>query len=258
MNLSDILEYCDQKFLLLKLCSRLTKFIVQPNSEYLLQIDNLLLRITHHGDHHQIKLQSETSVIIYYFYRGLLHRDNDKPAIIIFNHRNQVIEKSYYLLGLLHRDYDAPAIIKQIDKNIHHSYYQRGLLHRDNGYAFYEMNNDKLTIKYYFRGKLHALKHAAVIVYRDKQSYNSDVYCRNNCSELDSWDQPYHIGICNINSSKELYYVHGVQKHHIIYPYIWSKKRGMFFNQIGHKIKIDGICLEKKCTDNECSEIFVF
>ena len=70
----------------------------------------------------------ETSKKIYgdhYWHKnGLLHRDNDLPAVI---HRDGT--KQWYQNGLLHRDNDLPAMIYS---NGSKCWYQNDLLHREN------------------------------------------------------------------------------------------------------------------------------
>ena len=79
---------------------------------------------------------------------GLLHRDNDKPAVI----NNKCGLSRWYKDGLLHREGDNPAEIICSK----YSWYKDGLLHRDNDKpAIINTEFGVYTEKWYIKGQLH-------------------------------------------------------------------------------------------------------
>jgi hypothetical protein len=63
---------------------------------------------------------------IRYYKNGLLHRDEDLPAIEYANG-----EKHYYKNGFLHRDFNLPAIERMVGLN---EYYQNGIRYIEENY----------------------------------------------------------------------------------------------------------------------------
>ena len=60
-----------------------------------------------------------------WYKNGLMHRDNDKPAVIFPNNT-----KAWYKNGKIHRDGDKPAVM---GVNGTKMWYKNGLLHRGGG-----------------------------------------------------------------------------------------------------------------------------
>lgn len=103
-------------------------------------------------------------------YKGILHRNNDKPAIIYSDghmvwykngmvHRDDdnpaVIDKdslTWHKKGELHRDNDKPALIRTFMQ----VWYKNGELHRIGGPA---MVYDNGSTRYYINGKYYTSKH---------------------------------------------------------------------------------------------------
>lgn len=71
--------------------------------------------------------------IIINHYGGMVHTDNEMPAILLLNSRNHVIERYYCKFGKLHRDDDEPAVITPN----YRFWYKFGLEHRDGDYPSY-------------------------------------------------------------------------------------------------------------------------
>lgn len=65
----------------------------------------------------------------------MLHRDNDKPAVIKLDGT-----KKWYRNGFIHRDNDLPAIVWSSGGK---EWYQNGKLYRENGkpLSFFQMEN---------------------------------------------------------------------------------------------------------------------
>lgn len=84
---------------------------------------------------------------------GLLHRDNDKPAVI-----NADGTKAHYQKGLIHRDGDKPAVI---GGNGLLEYRRFGHLHREDGPA--RVEGEGGCEAWYWRGKLHREDGPAVV-----------------------------------------------------------------------------------------------
>lgn len=77
---------------------------------------------------HTVKIYQQNKII--YFVNGLIHREDDKPAIIL----NDNIFY-WYKKGKITRNNDLPAYInkkEQVEK-----WYNNGLLHRENGLPAY-------------------------------------------------------------------------------------------------------------------------
>lgn len=105
----------------------------------------------------------------YYWYRhGLLHRDNDKPAVVWNNGPKEWFHngstrcnedqpavifsdgmREWYKHGARHRDRDLPAIIYADGST---AYYKHGLLHRDGGRPAVIQLHDN-AIEYWVQGK---------------------------------------------------------------------------------------------------------
>jgi hypothetical protein len=82
----------------------------------------------------------------YWFKNNKLHRNNDLPAVIRYNNKEQY----WYQNGLQHRDNDLPAIIFN---NGHQVWYKDGLIHRENDLpAIICENGDR---EWYKNGKKH-------------------------------------------------------------------------------------------------------
>ena len=64
---------------------------------------------------------------------GLLHRDGDLPAQILYRENGSTYLQGWYQNGRLHRDGDLPAQIENhVDGSIfYQDWYQNGQLHRD-------------------------------------------------------------------------------------------------------------------------------
>jgi hypothetical protein len=56
---------------------------------------------------------------------GIIHSFNDGPAIEYMN------KKVWYYAGLIHRDDDKPAIVRKNDNGYSNSWYKNGKMHRD-------------------------------------------------------------------------------------------------------------------------------
>lgn len=107
---------------------------------------------------------------------GLLHRDNDLPAVI----ENE--GREWYQNDLLHRDNDLPAIEKT---NGDKEWYQNGLFHRDNDLPAIISSNKGFTIEeWYQNGKCHRNNGYAMI---DTEFKENEYY------------------ICGINISKKTF-----------------------------------------------------
>jgi hypothetical protein len=176
-----------------------------------------------------------------YWYRfNKKHRDNDLPAVVLFNkskwyqndkkHRDNGPAVEYtnlsvikwYQNGLLHRDNDLPAYCNHmLNKS---KWYQNGLLHRDNDLPaiifsdklkkWYQygkkhrdngpavIKGDNRTIKWYQRGKLHRIDGPAVYGYYGhiNNKIQYEEYYVNN--KLHRLDGP----ACANSYVKELYF----------------------------------------------------
>jgi len=92
----------------------------------------------------------------YWFKNNKLHRDNDLPAVIRYNNKEQY----WYKNGLQHRDNDLPAIIFN---NGHQVWYKDGLIHRENDLpAIICENGDR---EWYKKGKKHRDFDLPAIIY---------------------------------------------------------------------------------------------
>jgi hypothetical protein len=88
----------------------------------------------------------------YWLLDGLIHRDNDLPAVIYLSGIQE-----WYQYGKLHRDNDLPAIIGvhlDIEEHIHKEWYKNGNLHRDNDKPAL-IHTYGTVMKWYKDGKLH-------------------------------------------------------------------------------------------------------
>lgn len=85
---------------------------------------------------------------------GVLHRDNDKPAIILDNG-----DKFWYSNGKHHRGGDEPA---KVFVNGKKEWYKNDKLHRDNGKPAVEYNDGRTL--WYENGKLHRLDGPACLI----------------------------------------------------------------------------------------------
>jgi hypothetical protein len=65
---------------------------------------------------------------VFCYSNGLLHRDGDKPAIIINGTYGSSL--SWFQYGVLHRDEDKPAVVESGYEEFF-QWYQNGLLHRE-------------------------------------------------------------------------------------------------------------------------------
>lgn len=87
--------------------------------------------------------EHRTDSVIYYK-NGLIHRDNDDPAII-----NTDGSQYWYCNGKLHRSCDNPAIIDRLNQKY---WYYNGQLHRDSGPAVITEDNTHI---WYQNGQIH-------------------------------------------------------------------------------------------------------
>lgn len=98
----------------------------------------------------QILGERPFGILIKYWRRGNLHRDNDLPALIVDREDNDNDSNFWYRDNMLHRDGDLPAIIS---RNGDQKWYNNNELHRDGDLpAIIYSNGDK----YWFQhGKKH-------------------------------------------------------------------------------------------------------
>ena len=94
-----------------------------------------------------------------WYYEDKLHRyDNDQPAVMINRPKHGAFRYEWFKNGLLHRDNDLPAIIDHIGNK---EWYYNGVLHRDNDLpAVITYNGYKA---WYVNGKNHRIRKPAVI-----------------------------------------------------------------------------------------------
>lgn len=107
-------------------------------------VDNLPACITCWGDE-----ISET-----WYYNGALHREYNKPAIMIYTD-DVIIREEYYINGKYHRDDDCPSYTSRAkDGNlIIQKWYKNGELHRDNDMP--AVIDCRHRLEYYRNGRLH-------------------------------------------------------------------------------------------------------
>jgi hypothetical protein len=100
---------------------------------------------------------------IKYYKNGVLHRDEDEPAVI---YPSGVLE--YYKNGKLHRDNNKPA---KIYNNGDKEYYKNGELHRDDGGPAKDLSHKKV---WYQNGKIK----------RDGDKPDEIIYYINNVKQI--------------------------------------------------------------------------
>lgn len=87
-----------------------------------------------------------TNARYWWYHRGLLHRDNDEPAMI--NADGTLV---WLKNGLIHRDGDKPAVV---NKRLQYAtYYKQGKYHRDSGKP--AMINHSAEEQYWVNGERH-------------------------------------------------------------------------------------------------------
>jgi hypothetical protein len=102
---------------------------------------------------------------------GKLHRDNDLPARITFN-KNIIFKEEWYLHGLLHRKENKPAIIQYREGTndiLWSEWLLNGARHREDGPAFilYNENGKLIREEWYLNGVRHNVNGPAMIYYND-------------------------------------------------------------------------------------------
>lgn len=111
----------------------------------------------------EVIINKDNFIYIYTYKKNtkILHSINDKPSIKIFRNNNELLSEEYHKNGKLHKDNDKPAIIRYDHSrgNCYVSvelFYKNGKLHRDNNmpaivtYGFNYDENDNCTT-YIFR-----------------------------------------------------------------------------------------------------------
>ncbi len=93
----------------------------------------------------------------YWFTKGLLHRDNDLPAVELTSG-----EKHWYRKGLLHRDNDLPA--KELTSGEKHWYYN-GLRHRLNKPSVIWSDGKNDYMAYYQNGVCHNIENVPAVLF---------------------------------------------------------------------------------------------
>jgi hypothetical protein len=101
--------------------------------------------------------------------RELLHRDNDKPAVI--KYRNSKLHQcEWYIHGRLHRKCDQPSVVQYENGEIIAEYwYCRGKLHRHNRPAILHYGDGQIIAEYYYtwgrlgRDRCHDYKPSVVL-----------------------------------------------------------------------------------------------
>lgn len=108
-----------------------------------------------------------------YYRNGILHRDNDKPAVLIYNKHKKNIRLVWYINGQVCRLSDEPALVERKKNKISYlRWYEDGLIHRGhNKPAVIRYNTSGKVIEesWYLRGKLHRANDQPAFI-----SYNGD------------------------------------------------------------------------------------
>lgn len=126
----------------------------------------------HSFDDEPCKVEQINDVILaqYWYYMGKLHRENDKPAFMIFSHKSKKTTYKWYKHGSLHRDDDKPATIydgvydsnNQLIEYDRLEYSKNGKTHRENGPAIIDYDGSE---QWYLNDQLHRLDGPAVRMY---------------------------------------------------------------------------------------------
>lgn len=147
-----------------------------------------------------IKTNKENGEVIKFWHQyDILHRGDDKPAIVKIDN-DFIYEKQWYKDGKLHRE-NNPAIVKYYnEKKIDQYWYLRGQLHRDDGPAvLYDENQEWFQF-----GQLHREDGPAVIKNNgDQYWYQYGLLHRDN--DKNGNNQP-----CVIKDNFKLYYKNGI------------------------------------------------
>ncbi len=177
---------------------------------------------------------------------GVIHRDNDLPALIeykrhtIFGHRGYKLNREVYCKnGNIHRDGDKPAyilydfiggnhilndhFIEYEVRVVEETYYKNGTLHREGDkpafiqyeFDFYENKMIIVYEKYYKNGNLHREGDKPAFIKKDGSVYGKtynivkEKYYKNGKRHRDG-DKPALIEYDDQITVKEKYYKNGV------------------------------------------------
>ncbi len=156
----------------------------------------------------------------HYNERGLLHRNEDKPAYIRYYGNGKIQSMMWYKNGKLHRDGDKPAEIYYHDYIFGRmAYYKNGKLHRDGDKpALTTFIRGKLRSKicyemYYKDGKRHREgdEPAYIIYFENGRRIQEKIWYKNNQIHRDG-DKPAVIEYDeNGKVIRVVWYKHGVE-----------------------------------------------
>jgi hypothetical protein len=97
-----------------------------------------------------------------------LHRDNNLPALIEYDSKNNLHVEEWYVNGMQHRENGPAMITYDVDLNYacYFIYYKNDMRHREDGPAYIRINKDNSFIErmWYINGEKHRIEGPAEIM----------------------------------------------------------------------------------------------
>lgn len=126
-----------------------------------------------------------------WYHKGVLHRDNDQPAIIVQYTWGKT--KKWYRHGILHRENDQPAVEKITDHGTYEikEWFRHGLSHRDNDRpAKIAKIAEDLVQEWYRYGVLHRVndRPAKIVKNLVQEWYRNGVLHRDGDAPAQVWE----------------------------------------------------------------------